>query len=97
MIHAYLFLFTENPNRTDRDDHGAEFQQHMHRINKEAGTRITVSTQSFYFFFLFQFDRFEIERFSKKGLIEETATPKRMEKEDRIIKSQPFCERTLSV
>ncbi|KAL1454649.1 hypothetical protein WDU94_010863 [Cyamophila willieti] len=42
MIHAYLILFTENPNRTDRDDHGAEFQQHMHRINKEAGTKISI-------------------------------------------------------
>uniref|UniRef100_A0A8D9DSC8 Protein with SprT-like domain at the N terminus n=1 Tax=Cacopsylla melanoneura TaxID=428564 RepID=A0A8D9DSC8_9HEMI len=42
MIHAYLFLFTENPNRADRDDHGQEFQQHMQRINKEAGTKITI-------------------------------------------------------
>lgn len=40
MIHAYLFL--TNNNR-DRDGHGPVFQSHMKRINKEAGTNITVS------------------------------------------------------
>ncbi|XP_033211355.1 sprT-like domain-containing protein Spartan [Belonocnema kinseyi] len=39
MIHAYLFI--TNNNR-DRDGHGPEFCKHMHRINKEAGTRITI-------------------------------------------------------
>lgn len=39
MIHAYLFV-TEN--RKDREDHGPEFHKHMHRINKETGTNITV-------------------------------------------------------
>lgn len=27
----------------DRNGHGPEFQKHMNRINKESGTRITVS------------------------------------------------------
>lgn len=39
MIHAYLFV--TNNNR-DRDGHGPEFHKHMYRINKEAGTNITV-------------------------------------------------------
>nr|VZI23681.1 unnamed protein product [Spirometra erinaceieuropaei] len=39
MIHAYLFI-TEN-NR-DRDGHGPSFRAHMNRINKLAGTNITV-------------------------------------------------------
>ncbi|XP_043477927.1 DNA-dependent metalloprotease dvc-1-like isoform X2 [Leptopilina heterotoma] len=39
MIHA--FLFVTNNNR-DRDGHGPEFCKHMHRINQEAGTKITV-------------------------------------------------------
>lgn len=41
MIHAYLFV---TQNRKDREDHGPEFHKHMHRINKEAGTNITVSS-----------------------------------------------------
>ena len=39
MIHAYLFLTSKI---LDRDGHGAEFQFHMHRINKIAGTNITI-------------------------------------------------------
>nr|XP_034189314.1 sprT-like domain-containing protein Spartan isoform X1 [Osmia lignaria] len=39
MIHGYLFL--TNNNR-DRDGHGPEFCKHMNRINKEAGTKITI-------------------------------------------------------
>ena len=39
MIHGYLFL--TNNNR-DRDGHGPEFCKHMDRINKEAGTEISV-------------------------------------------------------
>ncbi|XP_012263742.2 DNA-dependent metalloprotease SPRTN [Athalia rosae] len=39
MIHGYLFL--TNNNR-DRDGHGPEFHKHMYRINKEAGTQISV-------------------------------------------------------
>lgn len=39
MIHAFLFL--TNNNR-DRDGHGPEFQYHMHRINQESGTKITI-------------------------------------------------------
>ncbi|CAH1123075.1 unnamed protein product [Ceutorhynchus assimilis] len=39
MIHALLFV--TNNNR-DRDGHGPEFHKHMYRINKEAGTNITV-------------------------------------------------------
>eukprot|EP01064_Diplonema_japonicum_P000334 TRINITY_DN10231_c0_g1_i1.p1 TRINITY_DN10231_c0_g1~~TRINITY_DN10231_c0_g1_i1.p1 ORF type:complete len:235 (+),score=29.65 TRINITY_DN10231_c0_g1_i1:163-867(+) len=38
-IHAYLFL---TKNNTDRDDHGPCFQYHMHRINKQLGTSITI-------------------------------------------------------
>ncbi|KAI5722723.1 hypothetical protein M8J76_012653 [Diaphorina citri] len=34
MIHAYLFLFTENPNRTDRDDHEVNlYKQHWWQCN----------------------------------------------------------------
>lgn len=44
MIHAYLFL--TNNNR-DRDGHGPNFCKHMYRINKEAGTNITVSNEQF--------------------------------------------------
>jgi len=40
MIHAFLFV---THNNRDRDGHGPEFHIHMHRINKEAGTNITVS------------------------------------------------------
>ena len=40
MIHAYLFV---TANNKDRDGHGPEFCKHMHRINAEAGTNITVS------------------------------------------------------
>lgn len=43
MIHAYLFL--TNNNR-DRDGHGPNFCKHMYRINKEAGTNITVSNNN---------------------------------------------------
>ncbi|XP_006622194.1 sprT-like domain-containing protein Spartan isoform X2 [Apis dorsata] len=39
MIHGYLFL--TNNNR-DRDGHGPEFCKHMHRINRVAGTKITI-------------------------------------------------------
>ncbi|KAK2579021.1 hypothetical protein KPH14_002815 [Odynerus spinipes] len=39
MIHGYLFI--TNNNR-DRDGHGPEFCKHMNRINKEAGTNITI-------------------------------------------------------
>ncbi|XP_058788775.1 DNA-dependent metalloprotease dvc-1 isoform X2 [Phymastichus coffea] len=39
MIHAYLFLTNDN---RDRDGHGPVFQSHMHRINKAAGTKITI-------------------------------------------------------
>ncbi|KAI4470043.1 hypothetical protein MML48_1g18655 [Holotrichia oblita] len=39
MIHAYLFV---THNNRDRDGHGPEFHKHMFRINKEAGTNITV-------------------------------------------------------
>ncbi|GIY32505.1 DNA-dependent metalloprotease dvc-1 [Caerostris extrusa] len=39
MIHAYLFV---TANNKDRDAHGPEFLSHMHRINKEAGTKISV-------------------------------------------------------
>ncbi|KOC70287.1 Zinc finger RAD18 domain-containing protein C1orf124 like protein [Habropoda laboriosa] len=39
MIHGYLFL--TNNNR-DRDGHGPEFCKHMDRINKIAGTKITI-------------------------------------------------------
>ncbi|XP_043259404.1 DNA-dependent metalloprotease dvc-1 [Colletes gigas] len=39
MIHGYLFI--TNNNR-DRDGHGPEFCKHMDRINKTAGTKITI-------------------------------------------------------
>ncbi|XP_071455028.1 DNA-dependent metalloprotease dvc-1 [Hetaerina americana] len=39
MIHAYLFV---THNNRDRNGHGPEFHKHMHRINKSAGTKITV-------------------------------------------------------
>ncbi|KAF6207489.1 hypothetical protein GE061_015935 [Apolygus lucorum] len=39
MIHAYLFL---TKNDRDRDGHGPQFHSHMHRINAEAGTKISV-------------------------------------------------------
>ncbi|KAE9547828.1 hypothetical protein FO519_008963 [Halicephalobus sp. NKZ332] len=39
MIHAYLFLTSRI---MDRDGHGADFQFHMHRINKIAGTSISI-------------------------------------------------------
>lgn len=39
MIHAYLFVTNNN---SDRDGHGPTFCLHMNRINKEAGTNITV-------------------------------------------------------
>ncbi|XP_076619814.1 DNA-dependent metalloprotease SPRTN isoform X2 [Colletes latitarsis] len=39
MIHGYLFI--TNNNR-DRDGHGPEFCKHMDRINKSAGTKITI-------------------------------------------------------
>ncbi|XP_033610461.1 sprT-like domain-containing protein Spartan isoform X2 [Cryptotermes secundus] len=39
MIHAYLFV---THNNRDREGHGPEFSKHMHRINKEAGTNITI-------------------------------------------------------
>ncbi|CAG8668726.1 9211_t:CDS:2 [Acaulospora morrowiae] len=39
MIHAYLFV---TKNNRDHDAHGQEFHKHMNRINKAAGTNITV-------------------------------------------------------
>uniref|UniRef100_A0A914HNZ3 SprT-like domain-containing protein n=1 Tax=Globodera rostochiensis TaxID=31243 RepID=A0A914HNZ3_GLORO len=39
MIHAYQFVTN---GIQDRDGHGPDFQSHMHRINKLAGTSITV-------------------------------------------------------
>lgn len=39
MIHAYLFLTN---NDQDRDGHGPTFCNLMHKINKEAGTNITI-------------------------------------------------------
>ncbi|KAG8040662.1 hypothetical protein G9C98_002658 [Cotesia typhae] len=39
MIHGFLFI--TNNNR-DRDGHGPEFCKHMERINREAGTKITI-------------------------------------------------------
>ncbi|XP_050526588.1 DNA-dependent metalloprotease dvc-1 [Daktulosphaira vitifoliae] len=41
MIHAYLFL-TKNSDHKDRDGHGSEFCKHMYRINKSAGTSISI-------------------------------------------------------
>eukprot|EP00794_Sanderia_malayensis_P020164 gene20164-22139_t len=39
MIHAVLFV---THNNKDHDAHGPEFLKHMHRINKQTGTNITV-------------------------------------------------------
>jgi len=39
MIHAYLFVTDGND---DHDGHGPAFHQHMYRINREAGTKISV-------------------------------------------------------
>ncbi|XP_078674826.1 DNA-dependent metalloprotease SPRTN-like isoform X1 [Branchiostoma floridae x Branchiostoma belcheri] len=39
MIHALLFV---THNNKDHDAHGPEFHKHMHRINKQAGTNISV-------------------------------------------------------
>ncbi|KAI6175160.1 SprT-like domain-containing protein Spartan [Aphelenchoides fujianensis] len=39
MIHGYRFLTARN---TDREGHGPEFQAHMHRINRIAGTNISI-------------------------------------------------------
>ncbi|KAF9092271.1 hypothetical protein BGX23_004453 [Mortierella sp. AD031] len=39
MIHAYLFVTQEIQ---DHEGHGADFQHHMNRINKAAGTTITI-------------------------------------------------------
>lgn len=38
-IHAYLFVTDGND---DHDGHGPAFHSHMHRINKEAKTNISV-------------------------------------------------------
>lgn len=42
MIHAYLFLKMNMRQRDGKDGHGPIFQSHMHRINKLAGTQITI-------------------------------------------------------
>lgn len=39
MIHAYLFV-TDGDD--DHDGHGPAFHEHMYRINREAGTKISV-------------------------------------------------------
>ena len=39
MIHAYLFVTDGND---DHDGHGSAFHEHMYRINKETGTKISV-------------------------------------------------------
>ena len=39
MIHAYLFVTDGND---DHDGHGPAFHEHMYRINKETGTKISV-------------------------------------------------------
>lgn len=39
MIHALLFV---TQNNRDRDGHGPEFCNHMNRINKASGTKISV-------------------------------------------------------
>lgn len=41
MIHAYLFL-TNYKDHDSRDGHGSEFCKHMYRINKNAGTNISI-------------------------------------------------------
>lgn len=43
MIHAYLFLEPGSGMKHDRDGHGPNFQEHMHRINRASGANITVS------------------------------------------------------
>jgi len=49
MIHAYLFLEPVRGASHDRDGHGPNFQDHMHRINRTSGAHITVSySQSTY-------------------------------------------------
>ena len=40
MIHAYCFFTGVKDD--SKDGHGTEFQKHMRRINREAGTKITV-------------------------------------------------------
>eukprot|EP00095_Tigriopus_kingsejongensis_P009843 maker-scaffold21_size687808-snap-gene-5.35 protein:Tk09843 transcript:maker-scaffold21_size687808-snap-gene-5.35-mRNA-1 annotation:"sprt-like domain-containing protein spartan" len=40
MIHAYLFVTDGND---DHDGHGPAFHEHMHRINRAAGTKISVN------------------------------------------------------
>lgn len=45
MIHAFLFV---THNNRDRDGHGPEFHYHMYRINKQAGTNITVSASKLF-------------------------------------------------
>ena len=40
MIHAYLFIIDRD---RDRDGHGPKFHEHMYRINRIAGTKISVS------------------------------------------------------
>jgi predicted SprT family Zn-dependent metalloprotease len=42
MIHALLFLCPDARIKHDHESHGPDFQWHMDRINREAGTRITV-------------------------------------------------------
>lgn len=39
MIHAFLFVSGQD---MDRDGHGPQFQNHMHRINKQAGLNISI-------------------------------------------------------
>ncbi|CAJ0577031.1 unnamed protein product, partial [Mesorhabditis spiculigera] len=42
MIHAFLFVTRRFNIRDGADGHGPMFQEHMHRINGKAGTRITI-------------------------------------------------------
>eukprot|EP01135_Chromosphaera_perkinsii_P000463 Nk52_evm17s96 gene=Nk52_evmTU17s96 len=43
MIHAFLFVTEQIRDRRDGDDgHGPKFQFHMNRINRQAGTSITI-------------------------------------------------------
>jgi len=42
MIHAYLFLEPSGRQNHDRDGHGPNFQEHMHRINGISGSHITI-------------------------------------------------------
>lgn len=53
MIHGYLFLTN---NDRDRDGHGPNFCKHMKRINKEAGTNITVNNNRFILLFYYQIE-----------------------------------------